>query len=200
MNWDTVTGSVVLVGNGPVKNDWSALVNSASTVVRFNSCENYGGASGTKTDILALNNLGMPGVALLAHGLPACCNRALPVLGRVVEVHFKYYEACRLADHPASLVSTEVAMIRHFGLSNYGRVSAEAYEGAFRRLIDVDGKSDFAMPSLGFTILECLVKSGRYKTLTLIGFTFEGWVHHPWAKERLIAESYQQDGRLHLLE
>jgi hypothetical protein len=56
------------------------------------------------------------------------------------------------------------------------------------------------MPSIGFTVLECLVASGRYRALTLIGFTFTGWKGHPWGKEREIAESYQRDGRLELLE
>jgi hypothetical protein len=200
MNWQSLPGSVVLVGNGPIRNDWSALVDAADAVIRFNFCEKYGGYSGTKTDILVINNLGKPGLELLVRGLPECGHRAQLVFGRDVGVHFKYHDACGLMNHPASLVSTEAAMIQHFQLSSYESIGAETYDAAFQRLIAIDGKSDFAMPSLGFPVLECLVQSGRYLTLTLIGFTFEGWRYHPWAKERLIAESYQRDGRLKLLE
>jgi hypothetical protein len=55
------------------------------------------------------------------------------------------------------------------------------------------------MPSLGFAAFDALTRAGRYTTLTLIGFTFEGWQHHPWAKERAIVQSCERDGRVALL-
>jgi hypothetical protein len=196
MDWSSLTGKIALIGNGPVKEDWSEAVDGCDHVFRFNFCTTDCARTGNRTDYLVINNVGRPAFEMLTRALPSCADGAEIVFGRNVETHFDYYERCGFDKYRLSLVSTEAAMVRCLGPRRWGRVDAGDYNQVFRRLIDLDGRADFLMPSLGFATLEIILTRRPEAVVHLVGFTFEGWKGHPWEKERLLAERYERADRV----
>lgn len=197
--WDDVFGNVFLVGNGPVRRDWSRDVDRADTVFRFNFCNFYGINNGSKTDVLIVNNVGQPAMSMLANGLPECGSPAKICFGRNTEVHRNYRDRCLVGNFPKALISVEEEMIEKFNIEDHESISYERYSTLFDQLIEMDGRGDFAMPSLGFVVLRNIMTLEKVDKVRLIGFSFEGWPFHPWSKEQKIAEAYERQGALEIL-
>lgn len=195
MEWNKIKGDVVLVGNGPIQENWSGRVSQADHVFRFNFATSDQEKSGTRTDFLAINNVGKPAFQMLSNGLPSQAAGAHIIFGRSVETNIAYYEKCNLSRHPMCLVSTERAMIKHFAIEHCSRLSPQQCAATFECLMSSNGNYDFAMPSIGFQIFHCLIESAPNTQITLIGFTFEGWDGHPWNKECRFVNTCVEDGR-----
>jgi hypothetical protein len=199
LDWGTLEGEIVLVGNGPVQQDCNDRVSRADHVFRFNFARADQENSGTRTDYLVINNVGKPAMRMLALGLPSLAAGAHIVFGRSVETHLEYYERCNLKRIPQCLVSTEQAMIKHLAIERFSRMSPEHCAAAFECLKAVNGRYDFAMPSIGFQTFHCLIENAPKARITLIGYTFEGWYGHHWRKERMVVESSVESGRAEFL-
>lgn len=48
--------SLIVVGSAPLEIDLARFIDACDCVVRFNNCKNYGGNSGSRTDVLFLSN------------------------------------------------------------------------------------------------------------------------------------------------
>ena len=189
-------GDVLLLGNGPAPPDVDRLVARADTVVRFNQCESARGDEEARTDVLAVNATGQPGLNMLDKGLPRCASTATVFFARNVEVHWRRYRQFGLGRVPKALVPMHQAMVVHFGLGRHVAIPAGDYDAVFERLLGLDGAADFIMPSLGFTVLDLLAHRTYGSRLGIAGFSFEGWDGHPWRKERTLAERYLEQGLL----
>lgn len=200
MSIESLEGEIALIANAPVRRDRSDIVDRTDLVIRFNACGSFDCGTGTKTDWVSLNNVAQPALAMLQHGLPECAKGTNVLITRPVETHYDYYDKCQLYEWPKALVCAERAFLHHFAIERCARLRPEQYGRVFERLIALDGKADFVMPSAGFTVLECLSQTRSCSRVTLVGFTFEGWPGHPWVKERAIAEQYADEGWVRFLD
>ena len=197
--------SVVIVGNAPLGEDRSALVDRSDFVVRFNVPRTWGAESGTRFDAWVLAN-GRAGRHFVRRApFLDAPYRDLPRevwFPRAVEVHRELREAHE-GDFVESLAAEDVSarILRR----NRLRQPCLHFDAAFYRrclgcLGEEGGLPDPTMiPSAGFLATRHVLERMPESRVTLIGFTFEGWPGHPWAQEARHVRGLAAAGRLTLL-
>jgi len=197
--------NLVVVGSAPLQIDYSALVDSADIVVRFNDCKNIGGASGYKTDILFVNNTGAPARRYIAErpfAQKSCCQSATIWFLRDSGIHHRHLEDMRsyFPNYPASEfddLTDEIIKANQLQERQTFRAS-EAFNADFFKKLSSLTTTPFITPSTGILGLEHVMENpvfANYK-IHVIGFGFEGWKGHPWSAEKKLINRYVLDGRL----
>lgn len=186
---------LVLVGNAPLDNDHTQLVDSADVVVRCNEAKTLGQRSGTRTDVLCVCNTGAPAARIIAER----SIQRIPRFPSLSEVWFPRHSPTHLrhireSNFPAPeaeyLDRTEDIMaangLEEVVVSRLSQAFNERVFGYLRR----KSPTGFACPSTGFLALCHILEVRQYSPLDklLIGFTFKMWWGHPARAERRFVE------------
>jgi hypothetical protein len=197
---------IVIVGNAKLEKDYSALVNGAQMVVRFNNARNYGsGLAGSKTDVLCIANKQHPGRKIAKY----MTIKELAFIGQVKAIwfpHFSDHLAAQFWLKPISrarfkktnycnwiLVRNELTEkdVLHFGKTLYLNARNE---------LNLTESSDLE-PSSGYMAVKYAIE--HYPTdsfeIIIIGFTCAGSDAHPWAEEKANMIAWSEKGLLKIL-
>lgn len=198
---------IMVVGNAPLNEDFSALIDRADEVIRFNRANNFGGHGGTRTTVLCLANWGEIGRKIAKRRLLT----GLPCFPEVREFWFS-----RPSFHESSFLwrkhwrrdfdnlDYSNAIVRRNSLRARTRIffGADIYRRCLELCrIEQDVQIPKMQPSTGFLGLQYVLQ--RYgacgATITLVGFTFAGWERHPWQAEQAVVEALEHEGRIRWL-
>ncbi|MDD2662764.1 MAG: hypothetical protein PHD19_03285 [Dechloromonas sp.] len=196
---------MVILGNAPMKFDMTQYVDASALVVRFNECGNYAKGTGTKADILCLNNFGKPAEQWITRKTI----QKLPFISSVDEIWIP-----RVADILLThrIAYKELTGDRHFDKDKFRDLSNELIssnglgekkivrfsEELNKEVLD-NLKSlspvDFREPSTGILAISHVLSEGRFSGYDkiILGFTFEGWKGHPWSGELLLVKKYMEE-------
>jgi len=217
--------TLIFVGSAPLSKDFSAFIDSCDCVVRFNNCKNYGRNTGTKTDLLVLNNSGNPDTMrtlrfMLEPRTEAEVNRKLPYLHRAQEVLFARPPASFLADfvktriqqgplkenelselRPNRDLAAEITAAQQIPAKKTSPLpSEEFYCDVWDKLLAF-GSTDAFAPSTGIMGIERVLNNPRFaehrKFVT--GFSWNMWEGHPAELERQLVLSYSERGIIKFL-
>jgi len=214
---------LIIVGSAPLDRDFSRFIENCDCVVRFNNCKNYGGFSGTRTDILFLSNSGDPAMHrtlafLLQDRTPDQVQREMPYVHKANTVWFVRPRNPELLEHLNSKIEDNVPMkAAEIGYNRHGRdlageitrslkipedkiriVSPAFHSDIWERLISL-GPTEAVVPSTGIIGIETVLKDPmfkKYKQKFLLGFGWEGWIGHPWELEKKLVQKYLNQGLL----
>jgi hypothetical protein len=193
---------VALVGNAPLTRDYAALVDASDFVVRFNLPLTWGGRGGTRFDAWVIANGNGGRHFAVRRTFAAAPYRSLPSeiwFPRCVEVHRRLREA-----HADGFLKAraEQDFSRRIVNANGLRQPCTYFDAGFyrRSLARLGAAADPTMvPSAGFMALTHVLERFEDSTVTLVGFTFQGWPGHPWALEEAFARRLEAEGKLELL-
>lgn len=200
---------MVIVGSGPISRDFSAHVDAADFVLRFNEPKQGIGLSGTKTDWLMMANSGKPQQRRLDD--PSFISS--PFFQAAKELIFTYHPSIIAKyfrkPNPLSWLGGRrsdwtVRSIREFG--GAGKqiriMPPQFYEEGCRELGVPHSKMHELFPSTGFFgIWHALeTRAPEEWRIEVCGFTWQGWQRHAWMDERRWVTSKVQEGRLVLID
>ena len=182
----------MIVGNGDIGQEGSAVIDAADLVIRFNACRSYG-MGGTRTDIVAVCNTGRPGKVMLEQ----------PEWAQHPAIHAATAIWC--VRDPAKFAGDQQTLVlTHPELDDF----ADDYTDGFRTFAEQNGKqlhvipasthedldqqlqqfhpAPYVVPSSGAVVIAELLGalSQPEDLITLAGFGHQGWEWHPWEAER----------------
>jgi len=172
---------LALVGNAPPEYDLSAQIDSCDIVIRCNEAKTLGVNTGTRTDILCVNNSGAPADRFISQKLL----RKHPKFPELTEVWFarphkdcvdlslKIVDANDLSDVTVTYFSTGMTERVYNQLSIYNKMENQH-------------------PSTGFLAFWYILEQGVFEDFDkyLFGFTFNMWYGHPEQAEMKAMESF----------
>lgn len=198
-----MSADVFLVGNGEVDRDLSSRIDAAGRVIRFNEATNYGGNTGTRCDVLALNNTGSWARRLGREGFL----KGSPFAERCRTILFPQQPyptwkrlLLRLANRTWRLEYSRRILAAN-GLRDKEVIYLPAgFADTCLRALRTLGRPAVRArsPSTGFLVLEHCIAARPEATIELAGFSFEGWKRHPFDLERRAVERYERQGRIRL--
>ncbi len=199
-----MSADVFIIGNGLVDADIADDVDAAGSVVRFNAAPNYGRKTGTRCDVLALNNTGSWARRLgrdgFLRGRPftaACTTILFP---RPAHPSWKQ-AALRLANRTWRLEYSRRILAANGLLEKEVVYLPRGFAAECLRMLLDQGRPRVRarVPSTGFLVLEHYLRTREDASIAVVGFAFEGWKRHPFELERVVVERYAREGRLRLV-
>jgi hypothetical protein len=194
---------ITLVGNAPLLEDRSSLIDNSDYVVRFNLPHSYGGSGGTRFDAWVLaNGKGASKFARNRTFIDAPY-RDVPEriwLPREMEVHRALREGAPGTPlKPGNDVDYSEEILRENRLRQpRDRIGADVYWRSITALRKLSPGLD-KMPSSGFVTLHYVMERFPEWQVNLIGFSFEGWSGHPWELEKRFVHAAAERGELDLI-
>lgn len=198
----TTAKRMVILGNAPMSMDMSDYIDASDLVVRFNECQNYGIGTGSKADILCINNFGQPAEEWIKYRT----YQKLPCVGRTREIWLP--RSTSLLEHRRTVRD------RHFDPTRFRDLGDELIDSNQLRDKTVVKFSDelnarvlaelkalslgqFREPSTGILAISYILSEQRFDDYrkVILGFTFEGWKGHPWSSEKALVERYIAEGK-----
>ena len=197
---------IVIVGNAKLEKDYSALVDGAQMVVRFNNARNYGsGLAGRKTDVLCIANKQYPGRKIAKYKTI----KELAFIAQVMAIwfpHFSEHLAAQFWFKPISRVTFKKTNycnwilarneltdkdVLHFGKTLYDNARSE---------LKLTESSDLE-PSSGYMAVKYTIEHYPADSfeIIVIGFTCSGSDAHPWAEEKANMIAWSEKGLLKIL-
>ncbi len=172
--------TISLVGNGPVARSAASGIDAADLVVRINRGD-FCGVAGRRTDILLMRHPFQIGPSI-AKGDPMN-KRAQRGAGE-----FLFLSAPR-----------DVSDQRHVDWLSRGKpvryLEPSSTSETVRKIGAFAAKPDLK-PTTGSVAIHHLLEAHPQATITLYGFTHEGWKGHSWDAERAWIESLIETGRV----
>ncbi|MGI9159658.1 MAG: glycosyltransferase family 29 protein, partial [Saprospiraceae bacterium] len=161
--------------------DLSRQIDSCDLVIRCNEAKTLGVNSGTRTDILCVNNSGAPATRFIEQK-SLQKNPRFPELAEIwfarpypdcIEVSQKILNANNLSDISIQYLSTEFNERACDQLKMYGSVADQP-------------------PSTGFLAFRYILEQAAFDDFDkyIFGFTFNMWHGHPEQAEMKVIESY----------
>ena len=198
---------IVVVGNAALNEDFSALIDGADEVIRFNRANNFGGHGGTRTTVLCIANWGEIGRKIAKRQLLV----GLPCFPLVREFWFSrpsFRESAFLWRkswrRDIDSLDYSRAIVRRNSLSARTRIffGADIYQRGLELCrIECNSQIPTLQPTTGFLGLQYVLQ--RYGAcdarISLVGFAFSGWERHPWQAEQAAVEAYEREGRIRWL-
>jgi hypothetical protein len=196
---------VVIVGNAPVTRDHAALADAADLVVRFNVPATWGAGTGRRFDVWVIANGGAGRAFVRKRPFADAPYRDLPSeiwFSRPLGVHAELRAA-----HPEGRMSerSERDWVPDIVEANalpqrWRRFDPAFYHRCLARLREIDPTVDpTRIPSAGFLAMNQALDTWPAASVTLVGFTFEGWPAHPWEVEEAFVHRQAATGRLALV-
>lgn len=172
---------LALVGNAPPTYDLSAQIDSCDIVIRCNEAKTLGVNTGTRTDILCVNNSGAPADRFISKQLL----RRHPNFPELTELWFaRPFKDC---------VDLSMKILDANGLSDVPVVyfSTGMNERASKQLRQHNNMED-QHPSTGFLAFCYILEQEEFNDYDkyLFGFTFNMWYGHPEQAEMKVIESF----------
>ena len=188
-----------IVGNAPVAIDYGSDIDTASCVIRCNTCPNFGVNTGRKIDIVAICNWGTPARKVLqswAEGNAALRQANRLLLSVDSPAPKSFLKRLRRSFRKSKDHTTEI--IRHIADGRQVARIATAESRALTRRLRELGAEDEAMPSTGLMVINHVLRqcTSPRDTVDLYGFTHSGWRGHPWEQERMLIDEWVASGRV----
>jgi hypothetical protein len=186
--------SFALVGNGAVDCRHAVDIDRHDFVVRFNGCQHYG-STGLKTDVLVLVNTGPQGYRLAT--TPEAINPR--ALASAKQIYFP--KSPGLVRELAVLHPEDVENWTDHSGALMKRIGARPHrfldDGNFwdaQYLLEQSGATKRHEPSTGMLMLSAIHRQRKLRryTVTLYGFSHEGWIGHAWDAERVVVDSWSR--------
>ncbi len=201
---DPLVGTVALVGEAPNACDYAEEIDACDVVVRLNRAKHCGKA-GTRTDVLALMNIGPKG-ALMAKSwrVSEQAIAARPALwfvfrpkwlamarAKQIEKHGENpARDAYMQDHTEALHKSVGALPGVFFLP------ADTTRNTTATLADFGAKQGTS-PSTGAIVAQFLLAGSPQAHIKAFGFTHEGaWHGHPWNAEAAWFDHLCAEGRM----
>ena len=183
----------LLVGNGPA-GDLARASAEADSIIQINTCRHASQLDAGKTHHVFIVNMGQTVSAHLCetiHGNGALLANATIMLTRnpffyAAKRAFLQARSWHQTFHDYQLTESWKSLVKTWPIERISAFAALRLERKMRRL----GMDLESMPSTGMIAYDWLhrrLKPGD--TLTVEGFTFEGWKGHPWAIESQLIRS-----------
>ncbi|HET7411803.1 MAG TPA: hypothetical protein VFJ18_03995 [Pararhizobium sp.] len=194
-----------VVGNGPLPENFAATIDAADKVVRFNEAKQPLSASGTKTDLLFLNNTGKP------------MQRRLNDPGYIVSPIIRSAGTIVFAYHPTTIAQY---LIRPNLLSrlkgrraDWTAAALDMFGGAGKDVLILpptfyeEGCAELGIPahamrkvfpSTGYFGIRYVLREfpAQEWDIDICGFSWEGWKRHAWGNERQWVETLAEERRV----
>jgi hypothetical protein len=194
---------ITLVGNAPLQEDRSSLIDGSDFVVRFNQPHSYGGYGGIRFDAWVLANGKGASKFARNHTFIDAPYRDVPKriwLPREMEVHRALRRGAPDEPlKPGNEIDYSDEILRENRLQQpCDRISADVYWRSISALRKFSPALD-KMPSSGFVTLIYVLERFPEWQVTLVGFSFEGWSGHPWELERRFVQAAAERGVMDLV-
>ncbi len=196
-----MTKRYAIIGNGPLGED---VTSDADCVVRFNHCRSAG-EDEARTDIVAVCNTGRPAVSMLEDDAWL----SHPSVGAAQEIWCvrapERYERMReeiALTHPEldDYCDDYTEGFREFAArsSKQFRVISSALHEQVEAELDAFGAGKFVSPSSGLLVVAEILENHASieDSVTIAGFSHQGWEHHPWDAEKRWVDGQISQGRL----
>ena len=200
--------SLYIVGNGPLPEDMSAEIDGADFVVRFNEPKASIGMSGTKTDLLFINNSGKP----MQRRLNNPDYVRSPIVTAAQRVVFAYHPQViskyLIKPNPLSWLKGRRADWTLKALDMFGKAGKEVlilpstnYENGCAELGIPMDQMRKVFPSTGYFGIRYILQTHPSDAwdVTLCGFSWAGWKRHAWADERSWVEHKSDQGLIRVI-
>ena len=197
--------TAIIVGNGCLAQDVSAVVDSADFVLRFNAPKLSVGLSGSRTDLLMLATSSKP----MQRRLDDPAFFTSPTFMAAKAVMLVYHPAILRRYHPKpNLLSRLKGRRSDWTQQTIERVGAagkeicimppQFYQAGCAALGLGEADMYRVFPSTGFFgLYHCLQRFPPDQwDIKLCGFSWEGWKRHSWDGERRWVEMHAASGRL----
>ncbi len=200
-----MSADILILGNGEVRPDVTGDVAAAGCVVRFNMAPNYGVRTGTRCDVLAINNTGSWARRLARDGFladqPFARGCRTVLFPRPVSPRWKRI-ALRLANRTwRSEYSRGILAANGLLGKDIVHLPAGFAAECLRMLLELgEPRVRPRAPSTGFLVLEHYLRTRPEAEIAMAGFAFSGWKRHPFDLERLAVERYAREGRVTVLD
>lgn len=172
---------VALVGNAPLQYDQSGQIDSCDIVIRCNEAKTLGKNTGTRTDILCVNNSGEPAVRFISRKLL----RKEPNFPQLREIWFARPYAAGIDIALKILMANDLSdlPVKYFSIS----ISERAYD-ELRKHCQMENKH----PSTGLLAFLYILEQEAFAEFDkyIFGFTFNMWYGHPEKAEMKVMESF----------
>lgn len=207
----------------PAGKNLSRFINACDCVVRFNNCKNYGGNSGSRTDVLFMSNSGDPAVHvtlafMLKDRTAREVKQELPYIIKARQIWFVRPPSGQLSAFLKNRIPDTVRMKNiELEYNSHGRdlaaeitrgqnipeekvkmVSPEFHAFVWDKLMKY-GKTEAVLPSTGIIGIETILGDSQfdvYGKKYIVGFGWKGWEGHPWELERQLVADYIRQGKL----
>ncbi len=196
---------IMIVGNGAVDCRYAPIIESADLVVRFNDCRSTG-ASGLRTDVVAVCNTGRPAKSMLGSDVW----RSHPAVAQAEEIW------CVRDPRKFAAMKPLIAVL-HPELDDFCDDGTQAFNAfcleSGKRCFVIDERTHdwvddvlqsyhpapYVVPSSGIIVIASVLDRYPNATVTIVGFGHEGWEYHPFAAERRLVDDYVTLGKLRRL-
>lgn len=200
--------TAIIIGNGHLSQDLSALVDSADFAVRFNEPKESIGRSGTRTDLLFLatssksmqRRLNDPGF-LTSPTFRAAKAVALVYHPSIIRTyHPKPNLLSRLKGRRSDWTAQTIEQVGVTG-KEIRIMPPDFYKEGCAALGLSEADMHKVFPSTGFFgIFYCTTQFPVEQwDIRICGFSFEGWKRHAWSAERQWIEAAIAGGRLGMI-
>jgi hypothetical protein len=183
----------LLVGNGPTQ-DLARASDAADSIVQINSCRHAANLPAEKTHHIFIANMGAKVSMPLCKAIEkqrALLRHATVVLGRNPYFYaskraFLQVQDWKNALHDYHLTEAWRTLAHKWKVERVSFLSSMRLEWQLRQL----GMRQATMPSTGMIAYDWLLQRLKPEdTITIEGFSFEGWPGHPWAIESQLIRS-----------
>lgn len=187
--------TLAIIGNAPVSSDYTMRVEGTSLVVRFNHLNNRNTGTGSRIDIwviashpwllerftslhMASNDEPLPDIPQLEQSRTQLWFPIPPVPPAVVRRHTLPSRAQR----KTAIRSFMSSVLRDFTTPTIIDFDA----GFYNQLRPDTWPRECVMPSNGYLITKLLLESNQFALYekAVLGFTWKGWIGHPWEHEK----------------
>jgi hypothetical protein len=200
---------LMVVGNGPLSRDFSAEVESADFVIRFNEPKQGKGLSGTRTDRLYMANSGKPMQRRLND--PDLIRSPIFLSAREIVLAYHPQIIARYFRKPNVLAWlggrradwTAASIAKFGGAGKEIRIMPpQFYLAGCRELSIPEERMNEVFPSTGFFGIwhELRTRPAEEWVVELCGFTWAGWRRHTWGDERKWISDRVAEGRIVLID
>jgi hypothetical protein len=193
---------IAIVGNGEIREDAAGIIDAADCVIRFNGCRSYG-AGGTRTDVVAVCNTGLPAKTMLG----SAEWRAHPAVVAASEI-WSVRDPAKFAELRPLLALSHPELddfcddyTDGFGAFSAGaakthRVIGRAVHEAIDHALLAFAPGRYVVPSSGMIVIGWVLEQFPGDEVVLAGFGHAGWEWHPFAAEKKLVEHYVAAGRV----
>ncbi|MFC5990723.1 glycosyltransferase family 29 protein [Limoniibacter endophyticus] len=203
-----MTQTLLIVGNGALSRDLSAIAEDAQYVIRFNDARLDDGRSGTRCDLLILANANKPMQRRLTDpdffGSPAFSNAREIMLVYHPEIirryHWRSSLLSRLKGRRADWTMQTIQVIGKAG-KEIRIMPPQFYLDSCQELGLDEKAMHSVVPSTGFLGIRYAIDRfpAQEWRIRLCGFTWEGWKRHAWDGERAWVQAQAEAGRVEII-
>ena len=202
---------IFVIGNGPVNKDYSEAIDTSDVVVRFNKMDNYNLHTGTKTDIWvqSSNKTLLQRLIDNPKQIESKTNlnfrdsiKSISQIIFTIPAFFPIKADSVIAQERNERRNAVIEFLNYYALLEH---PFKLIEFPTNYLLDINPQkwfSEHQCPSNGYLFTRFLIDSPEYLDyqIILVGFSWEGWVGHPWEFEKKYLQTMVLNKEIEILK